>query len=46
MARQARQARIFILLNQGTLTERERVSTVDLLLEMGCFAKEKNIVSV
>ncbi len=31
------------VLKQGTLTERESFSTVDLLILIGCFIKKKNI---
>ncbi len=27
--------------NQGTLTERERFSTIDLLIKIGCFVKKE-----
>jgi hypothetical protein len=31
---------------QGTITERERLSTYDLLIKKGCLVKKKNIVLV
>jgi hypothetical protein len=33
-------------MRQGTLTEKERLYTVHLLIKTGCFVKKKNIVSV
>jgi hypothetical protein len=31
---------------QGTLTEGGRLSTVDLLIRIGCFVKKENLVSI
>ncbi len=38
-------SRVIGLTNQGTLTEEEGISTVDLLIKIG-FLNKKNVVSV